>query len=200
MARYTGKKHKLARREGVNVIEKVSRSLDRRLNIIPGLHSKRNRRKPSEFGLQLREKQKLKRIYGLLEKQFRRYVVTSGKKKGNTEEALAQTLEMRLDNIVFRLGFAKSRFMSRQMVGHGHVFVNNKKISIPSYQVKEGDVITLSSKIAANIDVKTTAESKTEVLPFLQKNHLVGKVLRLPKREEIVNPVDYYLVIEYYSR
>ncbi|OGH11812.1 MAG: 30S ribosomal protein S4 [Candidatus Levybacteria bacterium RIFCSPHIGHO2_01_FULL_36_15] len=200
MARYTGPKHKLARREGVNVIEKVSRSLDRRLNIIPGLHSKRNRRKPSEFGLQLREKQKLKRIYGLLEKQFRRYVVTSGKKKGNTEEALAQTLEMRLDNIVFRLGFAKSRFMSRQMVGHGHVFVNNKKISIPSYQVKEGDVITLSSKIAANIDVKTTAESKTEVLPFLQKNHLVGKVLRLPKREEIVNPVDYYLVIEYYSR
>ena len=200
MARYTGPKHKLARREGVNVIEKVSRSLDRRLNIIPGLHSKRNRRKPSEFGLQLREKQKLKRIYGLLEKQFRRYVVTSGKKKGNTEEALAQTLEMRLDNIVFRLGFAKSRFMSRQMVGHGHVFVNNKKISIPPYQVKEGDVITLSSKIAANIDVKTTAESKTEVLPFLQKNHLVGKVLRLPKREEIVNPVDYYLVIEYYSR
>ncbi len=200
MARYIGPKHKLIRREGINILEKVSSSLDRRLNVVPGSHGRRNRRKPSEYGLQLREKQKLKRIYGLLEKQFKKYVQIAEKKKGNTEETLAQTLEMRLDNIVYRLGFAKSRFMARQMVGHGHVLVNNRKVNIPSYAAKEGDIITLSAKISRNPDVKTNAELVSDVLPYLQKNNLVGKVLRQPKREEIVNPVDYYLVIEYYSR
>src|SRR3990172_6119523 len=107
MARYTGPKHKLARREGVNIIEKASKSLDRRLNMLPGVHGRKGRRKKiSEYGMQLREKQKLKGIYGLLEKQFTKYVKEAEKTKGNTEEALLQLLEGRLDNIVYRLGFA----------------------------------------------------------------------------------------------
>lgn len=200
MARYTGPKHRLARREGVNILEKVSKSLDRRLNVIPGSHGKRGRRKFSEFGLQLREKQKIKRIYGILEKQFANYVTAAQKKRANTEEILIQLLETRLDNIVYRLGFANSRFMSRQFVSHGHVFVNNKKVNIPSYKVKEGDVITLSSKILRNEAFKKSIEEKTNIASFLEKKGEVGKMSRIPQKDDVSNPVDYQLVIEYYSR
>jgi len=200
MARYTGPKHKLARREGVNILEKVSSSLDRRLNVIPGSHGKRRSRKFSEYGLQLREKQKLKRIYGILERQFEKYITMAQKAKGNTEEVLVQILEARLDNIVYRLGFANSRAMARQMVSHNHVLVNGKKVNIPSCQVKEGDVVSLDAKMLKSPDVVKAFELKTESLPFIQKKGGAGKVLRLPKSDEIVNPVDYHLVIEYYSR
>jgi len=201
MARYTGPKHRLARREGVNILEKTSRSLDRRLTIAPGVHGKKRARKLSEFGLQLREKQKLKRIYGLMEKQFERYIRLAEKSKSNTAEALVQLLETRLDNILYRLGLAKSRTMARQFVSHRHVLVNGKRVNIPSYRVKEDDVITLSSKILENPDVKALLEAEGISVPsYVAREGASGKLTRLPQQDEVVNPVDYQLVIEYYSR
>jgi small subunit ribosomal protein S4 len=137
MARYTGPKHKLARREGVNILGKVSPSLDRRLNVLPGQKGRsRYRKKVSEYGMQLREKQKLKRIYGLLERQFSNYVAKAEKDKDtSTDEGLLRLLETRLDNVTFRLGFASTRSQARQYVTHGHIFVNGKKVNIPSYKV-----------------------------------------------------------------
>lgn len=200
MARYTGPKHKLARREGVNILEKQSPSLERRLNLIPGVHAKK-RRKFSEYGVQLREKQKLKRIYGLMERQFRRYIEEAQKSRENTEEALMQVLESRLDNMVFRLGFAKSRPMARQFVTHRHVLVNGQKVNIPSYRTKAGDVIELTDKLVEkNPDTKELVEEERELSPYLSRKKAKGTIERLPKREEVQNPVDYHLVIEFYSR
>ncbi|OGH16491.1 MAG: 30S ribosomal protein S4 [Candidatus Levybacteria bacterium RIFCSPHIGHO2_02_FULL_40_18] len=196
--RYTGPKHKLARREGVNILEKTSRSLDRRINIPPGIHGKRRARKLSEYGTQLREKQKLKRIYGLSEKQFRRYVILAQKKKANTEDALVEHLETRLDNIIYRLGFGKTRAQARQMVAHRHVFVNGKKINIPSYAARPGDLITLTGKFIKD-EIKVRIENLT--LPsYLERENFKGKVLREPISADVANPINYQLVIEFYSR
>ncbi len=202
MARYTGPKHKLARREGVNIIGKASQSLERRLNVLPGSLGRRSRRsRPSEYGLQLREKQKLKRIYGLFEKQFRKNVIEAERMSENTEEALIQLLESRLDNVVYRLGFAPSRPMARQMVSHGHIKVNGKRLNIPSYKVKIGEKITVSEKFVANeINKKMIEDNQTELLPSLSKDKMTGEMKRMPKSEEIANPVEYQLVIEFYSR
>lgn len=202
MARYTGPKHKLARREGVNILGKASQSLERRINVLPGSLGRRGRRnRPSEYGLQLREKQKLKRIYGLLEKQFRKTVLEAQRRSENTEEALVQLLESRLDNIVYRLGFAPSRPMARQMVSHGHVLVNGKKLNIPSYKVKVGEEVSVSDKFIANeINKKMIEDNTVEVIPSLEKKKMTGKLTRMPKSEEIANPVEYQLVIEFYSR
>lgn len=200
MARYTGPKHKLARREGLNIFGKESRSLERRLNIIPGFHSKRGKRKMSEYGLQLREKQRLKRIYGLLERQFQRYMKLAQKSRGNTEETLIQLLETRLDNLIYRLGFAKSRTMARQFVSHRHVLLNNKRVNIPSINVREGDNMGLSAKILENPDVKQLLELKPTIPDYLEREGAVGRLKRLPTSGEVQNPVDYQLVIEYYSR
>src|SRR5664279_496611 len=145
MGRYTGPKHRLARREGINIIDKPSASLTRRLNVPPGNQGRRNKRRMSEYGQQLREKQKAKVMYGLLERQFRKLVDTAHAQTGDTEELLLSFLERRLDNVVFRLGLAKSRNMSRQFVTHGHVTVNGKRMTIPSYTVKVGDVISLDT-------------------------------------------------------
>src|SRR5882724_9444618 len=142
MARYTGPKHKLARREGINILEKTSASLMRRLNVPPGVHGKKGKRRLSEFGQQLREKQKAKAMYGLLERQFKKLVETVSSQKGDTEELLLSLLETRLDNVIYRLSLAKSRMMARQLVSHGHVLVNSKRMSIPSYKVQKGDVVT----------------------------------------------------------
>ncbi len=200
MARYTGPKHKLARREGINILQKVSPSLERRINVIPGSHGKRNRRKSSEYGIQLREKQKLKRIYGLLEKQFKKYVEMASKSRGNTEGALIEFLETRLDNVVYRLGFAKSRTQARQFVSHRHVVVNGKKVNIPSYRVKSGDKIGLSEALLKSDDLKGYIETRGDLPEFVKAKGIEGELIRPPKAEEIGNPVDYQLVIEFYSR
>lgn len=200
MARITGPKHRLARREGINVLEKQSPSLERRLNIPPGIHSRRGRRKISEYGTQLREKQKLKKFYGLMEKQFRKYIVEAQRERANTTDALIRLLESRLDNIVFRLGFANSRFQARQYVTHGHVLVNGKKVNIPSYSVKEGDIVTLSSKLLKNESLSAKLGEEVALPDYLQREAVAGKLMRYPKSEEIQNPVDYQLVIEFYSR
>ena len=204
MARYTKSKHKLARREGINLIDKVSgnqaAALQRRLTIKPGVHGAKRARKLSEFGQQLREKQRAKSMYGVLEKQFSNLVKDVQKMKGDTSEAIVATLERRLDNIVYRLGFAKSRFMARQFVSHGHVLVNGKKLTIPSYTVREGDVVELGAKIQKNPDVvKLFAEDKV-ILPFLERKATAGKLTRLPKKEDVEVPFDVQMIIEYYSR
>jgi small subunit ribosomal protein S4 len=200
MARYTGPKHKLARREGVNLLEKNSASLLRRLNVPPGVHGKKGKRRPSEFGQQLREKQKAKVTYGLLEKQFRKVVDLASKQQGDTGELLLSLLERRLDNVVYRLGMTKSRMMSRQFVGHGHVLVNGKKMTIPSYTVQVGDVITLDEKIQKNPDVIKVLEEDKETMGFLEKKGPAGKMVRLPVADDIQVPFSTRQIIEYYSR
>ncbi len=200
MARYTGPKHRLARREGTNLLDKSSQSLLRRLNIPPGMHGKKRKRRLSEFGLQLREKQKAKTAYGLLEKQFKKIVQTVQKKKGNTKELIVSALETRLDNLVYRLGFAKTRYMSRQLVSHGHVLVNGKKLTIPSYEVKLNDVVSLSPKMQNNPQVLEMAKEERVILPFIKRKGLSGKLERMPKLEDIQVPFDLQLIIEYYSR
>jgi small subunit ribosomal protein S4 len=200
MARYTGPKHKLARREGVNILDKTSASLQRRLSIPPGVHGRKRKRRLSEYGLQLREKQKAKAMYGLLEKQFKRLVDTVSKQKGDTGELLLSLLETRLDNVVYRLGFAKTRYMSRQMVTHGHVLVNGKKMSIPSYQVQEKDVVTISEKMKKNPDIMILTSEEQIILPFLAKDGEKGKLVRMPKSGDIEVPFNTRQIIEYYSR
>ncbi|HVZ12244.1 MAG TPA: 30S ribosomal protein S4 [Patescibacteria group bacterium] len=198
MSRYTGPKHKIARREGVNIFGKTSQSLERKLNIPPGIHGKKRARKMSEYGIQLREKQKLKRSYGMSEKQFRKYVLAAQKDKDNTIDVLVKLLETRLDNIVYRLGFGKSRAQARQLVSHRHVFVNGNKVNIPSYKVLEGDKVEISPKFP--VDTKEEGEVEVEIPTFLSKKDLAGSMVRLPNREDVANPVDYQLVIEFYSR
>lgn len=201
MARYTGPKHKLARREGVNILDKTSQSLQRRLNVPPGIHGRKRKKRLSEYGTQLREKQKAKATYGLLEKQFKKLVQTVQKRKGETGEMIVSLLETRLDNLVYRLGFAKSRTMARQFVSHGHVFVNGKKVNIPSYEVKVDDVISISTTIQKNPQVVELLNDKEiKILPFIKKEGVSGKLIRMPKKEDLEVPFDLQLIIEYYSR
>ena len=200
MGRYTGPKHKLARREGINLLEKTSGSLMRRLNVPPGVHGRRGKRRPSEFGQQLREKQKAKVTYGMYEKQFKKLVSEATRQTGDTEELLLSLLERRLDNLVYRLGFANSRMMARQIVGHGHVLVNDKKMSIPSYTVQEGDTITIDAKMQKNPDIAKLFAEKKELLSYLDRKGPVGKLKRIPKADDIQAPFNTRQIIEYYSR
>ena len=201
MARYTGPKHRLARREGVNVLDKTSKSLQRRLNVPPGIHGRKRKKRLSEYGTQLREKQKAKASYGLLERQFKKLVQTVQNKKGETGEMIVALLETRLDNIVYRLGFAKSRNMARQFVNHGHILVNGKQVNIPSYQVKVDEVISLSPKVQKNpVVLELLSDKEMQVLPFIKKQGVSGKLLRMPKKEDLEVPFNLQLIIEYYSR
>jgi len=201
MARYTGPKHRLARREAVNLLDKSSASLQRRLNIKPGMHgAKKSRRRLSEYGLQLREKQKAKTMYGVLERQFKRLVTQLEKQKGDTSELMLSLLETRLDNLVYRLGFAKSRFQARQFVSHGHIRVNGKKLNIPSYQVKVSDVIEIDETMQKTPDVMKIMQDKPELVSFLSREGTLGKLNRMPKSEDIVVPFNTQQIIEYYSR
>jgi small subunit ribosomal protein S4 len=203
MARYTGPKHKIARKEGINIFEKDSASLLRRLNVPPGgIHGRKMKRRLSEYGQQLREKQKAKEVYGLLEKQFSNMVKAAVKSRsGETGELMMSHLETRLDNIVFRLGFAKTRAQARQMVGHGQILVNNKRLNIPSYGVRLDDVISLTPKAQKNVQVLKLLEDKDKIIiPFLKREALVGKLVRMPKKDDVQIPFDLQLIIEYYSR
>ncbi len=199
MARYTGPKHRLARREGVNLLDKTSGSLQRRINIPPGIHGKKRKRALSEFGQQLREKQKAKVLYGLLEKQFKKLVMSVQKRKGETGELLISLLETRLDNIVYRLGYAKTRYQARQFVSHGHILVDGKRMTIPSYQVKVNSTIALSPKMQ-HVFGEELQEGERPMLPFLERSKLSGSLVRMPKREDVQVPFDTQLIIEYYSR
>ena len=198
--KYTGPKHKLARREGINVLDKTSNSLLRRLSVPPGVHGKKRKKKMSEYGLQMREKQKAKAIYGILEKQFKGLVDRVSTQKGDTGELLLSLLETRLDNVVYRLGFASSRFMSRQLVTHGHILVNGRKLSIPSYQVKVDDVVSLNPKLQKNSQIAKLLEDTPKILPFLDRQATTGKLVRMPKGGDLEVPFNTQQIIEYYSR
>lgn len=200
MARYTGPKHRLVRKEGVNVLDKSSASLQRRLNIPPGQHARKRKKRLSEYGVQLREKQKAKSTYGLLEKQFKKLFQFAETHKAETGEVLIGLLETRLDNVVYRIGFARSRAGARQLVSHGHILVNDKKVNIPSYQVKADDVITLEAKYLKNPLVLQAMEEKTELVPYVMRKGSVGKLVRIPKKEDLEVPFNTQLIIEYYSR
>lgn len=208
MARYTGPVCRLCRREGAKLYLKGDRcysdkcSIDRR-QYAPGQHGQR-RKKVSEYGIQLREKQKARRIYGVLEKQFRNYFAEADRQGGIAGENLLRLLERRLDNVVFRLGFGASRNEARQLIRHGHFLVNGKKVNIPSFLVKIGDVITVKESSKESPRVKELIEqSGTKTPPAwleLDAEQALGKVVAMPSREEIDVPIQEHLIVELYSR
>ncbi len=200
MARYTGPKRRLSRREGVPLFAKDIKSLEKKGALPPGQHGARSRRRVSEYGLQLREKQKAKRFYGILEKQFKGYITKAAKVKGATGLSLLELLEARLDNVVYRLGFSKSRAGARQLVTHGHIKVLDKKVTFPSYQVKIGETIAISDRLRDNTQVKKSLEEFETLPEWLDRKATIGKVLRTPKREEMEQSIDEQLIVEYYSR
>ena len=205
MARYIGPVCRLCRREGMKLFLKGERcysekcAIEKR-NVPPGQHGRARKAKMVGYGVQLREKQKVKRTYGVLENQFRRYFEAADRQKGITGELLLQMLERRLDNVVYRLGFAGTRAQARQFVNHGHVRVDGKKVDIASFLVKEGQTIAIHGP------VREVASASTEltgvVSGWLQTDFdaLEGKVLRLPVRSDINAPVNEQLIVELYSR
>lgn len=208
MARYTGSVCRLCRREGVKLYLKGDRcysekcAIDRR-SYAPGQHGQ-GRKKVSEYGTQLREKQKARRVYGVLEKQFRAYYEEANRRKGITGETLLQILESRLDNVVYRLGFGASRAEARQIVKHGHILVNGKRLDIPSYLTNVGDVISFADKAQETPRVKElleTAEGKA-VVTWLERdlNTKSARIVRVPARDEIDVPVAEQMIVELYSR
>lgn len=199
MARYIGPKNRLSRREGIDLFGKGNKL--RRASQVPGQHGAKSVRRPSDYGVQLREKQKAKRFYGIMESQFHKYFEIAAQYRGTTGEKLLQMLEARLDNVVYRLGFVPTRAMARQLTGHGHVLVDGQKVTIPSYQVKTGQSVSLDTK-AQNIPVvKSLLDNRDIPTPeWLTKQAAVGQVVRLPKRAEIEAPVNEQLIVEFYSR
>jgi len=199
MGKYVGPKDRLSRRENFDIFGAGTKLT--RLNLPPGVHGPKGTRGSSQYGKQLREKQKVKRLYGLMEKQFRRYVEEAFKTKGNTGEAILGALERRLDNVIFRVGFAPSRPAARQLVSHRHVLVNGKKVNIPSYKLGVGDSVSIDGKGMAIPEVKKAFERKEVTLPsWLERKAMVGKIARLPKREDVTEPISEQDIVEFYSR
>lgn len=206
MARYTDASCRLCRREGQKLFLKGERcyspkcAIEKR-NYAPGQHGQ-SRKKVSEYGLQLREKQKAKRFYGVLETQFRNYFDKAAKKKGITGENLLIMLETRLDNAVFRMGFASSRKEARQLVRHGHFTVNGEKQNIPSFPVKAGDSIKVKEKSASSLKFKEIKDMSISVPAWITVDveKLEGKVVAMPRREDIDTPIAEHLIVELYSK
>ncbi|HKN18197.1 MAG TPA: 30S ribosomal protein S4 [Dissulfurispiraceae bacterium] len=208
MARYTGPLCRLCRREGEKLFLKGTRCYTEKCGVErrkypPGQHGQ-SRGKLSDYGMQLREKQKVRRVYWIMEDQFRNYFEKASRLKGITGEVLLQLLERRLDNVVYRMGFAFNRRESRQLVGHGHFIVNGKKVDIPSYILKDGDMVAVapqSRELQAITESLTIAEHRgfpewVEV----DTNNLTGKFVRVPSRDEIQLPVQEQLIVELYSK
>ena len=208
MARYTEAVCRQCRREGIKLYLKGDRCYSdkcafARRSYAPGQHGQ-GRKKVSEYGIQLREKQKARRIYGVLERQFRNYFAKADKQKGITGENLLILLERRIDNVVYRLGFAASRTLARQLVCHGHILVNGKRLDIPSALVKVGDVITVAQNSAGGeyfkAVVQDLGQKSTPAWLVLTAESMTGKVDRLPSREEIDVPIAEHLIVELYSK
>jgi len=209
VARYRGAVCRLCRREGTKLFLKGERCFSDKCALEkrpypPGEHGRARRLRIIGYGLQLREKQKVRRIYGVLERQFRIYFKKAERKRGITGENLLSLLERRLDNVVFRLGFASSRPQARQMVRHGHIEVNGKKVDIPSYLVKKGDTIAVREK-SKKLEAITQAMQLTQNRPIpkwleVDYDNLVGKVVEYPSREDIDFPVQEQLIVELYSK
>ena len=208
MARYTGAVCRLCRREGMKLYLKGDRCYSDKCSFVtkqaaPGQHGT-SRKKVSEYGTQLREKQKVKRIYGVNEKQFRIYYNKAARRGGVTGENLLQLLERRLDNVVYRLGMASSRVDARQLVLHGHFTVDGKKVNIPSFLVKEGNVIEIkegSRKSPKFEAIAAAIPNRTQPSWLeLDKENIVGRVVSMPKREDVDLPINEQLIVELYSR
>ena len=209
MATYHGPRCKICRRHGVKLFLKGTRcSTDKcafeRRPYGPGQHGQRRRRKPSDYGIQLKEKQKAKRLYGVLEKQFRNYYAEADRLRGITGENLMKLLERRLDNIVYRLGFAYSRSAARELVVHGHIAVNGRKVDIPSYSVRPGDEVVVREKSQKLHEVRMSIDAKSGVGTVdwleLDPKRFMGRVLDLPSRDQIPTPVNEQLIVNFYSR
>lgn len=209
MARYTGSVCRQCRREGTKLFLKGERCYTEKCAItrratIPGQHGQSRQRKPSDYGIQLREKQKCRRAYGVLESQFRKYYDMATNMRGVTGENMLCLLERRLDNVVYRLGLAKSRPMARQIVNHGHILVDGHKVDIASFLVKPGMVITVREKSRDSEIFKTVREngSDHEEVAWLELDaeNLTGKVVTMPKREDIDLTIEEHLIVEFYSR
>jgi small subunit ribosomal protein S4 len=206
MARYTGPVCRLCRREGIKLYLKGDKCYSDKCPVsrrayAPGQHGQ-SKKKLSNYGMQLREKQKAKRIYGVLETQFRQYYERADRKRGITGENLLKSLEMRLDNIAFRLGFAASRPEARQLVRHGHFVVNGKKVNIPSYQIRVGDTVTVKAASKSSEKFKALAEVSKTTPQWLSVDmeKMEGKVVAEPKREDIDIPVQETFIVELYSK
>lgn len=202
MARYTGPKNKLSRKIGEDLGLKTNAlKTARRLMVRPGQHGAKGRRKLSDYGVQLKEKQKVKIIYGILEKQLRKLYEQASKNPTATGAALLSLLERRLDNVAYRAGWAKTRAAARQLVAHGHVKVNGKKMSVPSYSVSVDDVVTLKEKSAGKSFVsENLKENKQASVEWLSNKGPATKVNRLPERKDITDVIDEQLIVEFYSR
>ncbi|MFA5552847.1 MAG: 30S ribosomal protein S4 [Trueperaceae bacterium] len=205
MGRYRGPAVKISRREGVNLTEtpKVQRYMEKH-PYPPGQHGQRRRRKPSDYGVRLREKQKLRFLYNMSEKQFRNLFDEAAKQEGSTGTVFLQLLESRLDNVVYRLGIAYTRRQARQFVAHGHILVNGKRVDVPSYRVRPGDEIEVAAKARKNPFIHANIEDRKrgQLNPWLEfdAEAMKGKFLHRPAREDIMVPVNELQVIEYYSR
>ncbi len=208
MARNTSPVCRLCRREGLKLFLKGDRCFSPKCAIekrsyAPGQHGRR-RTKVQAYGVQLREKQKVKRMYGLMERQFHRYFTKANRRKGITGEMLLQLLERRLDNVVFRLGFATSRAQARQLISHGHLWVDGRRVNIPSYLVRAGQVVSLVEAIRKNALVQASVESaRGRTLPGwlqLEAEQFQGSMISLPRREEITQPIQEQLIVELYSK
>ena len=209
MGRYVGSVCRLCRREGEKLFLKGSRcythrcAYDRR-SYAPGQHSSARKMKLSNFGLQMREKQKVKRIYGLYERQFRNYFAKAVRSKGVTGTVLLQFLERRLDNVLYQSGFATSRRQGRQIVSHSFVFVNDQRVNIPSYLVKTNDEVTIRFKKKGQKTIESSIEASQDRQPpawmQTEPTHFKIKIKRLPEREDITFPVNEQLIVELYSR
>ncbi len=201
MSRYTGPSWKVSRRLGYSIIE-TGVELKKR-SYGPGPHAKDKKKKPSEYGKQLIEKQKLRETYGVSERQFRRLFVIAKNTKGVvTGVYFMQMLESRLDNLVYRLGFARTRRQARQLVNHGHILVNGKKVDIPSFMVETGSEISIKESSKNLVVVKQALESQNQVVPFVSvdKEKMSGKFVRLPERNELTPEIEESQIVEFYNR
>jgi small subunit ribosomal protein S4 len=195
-----GPRNKLSRREGVDLFGNGGASLERRLGQPPGQQSRQPQRQQSEYARQLREKQKVKRMYGMREAQFRRFFQMALRTKGVTGTELLKLLERRIDNVVYRLGFARTRFQSRQMVVHGHVMVDGQKVDRPSFLVEPGMTITLHAKARRIPSVLELIETNLPAPVWLERGDGSGRMLREPERNEIDDHINETAIIEFYSR
>jgi small subunit ribosomal protein S4 len=200
MARERRSKHKLSRRAGKDLFGTGGESLQRRINQPPGMHGKKPRRRESEYSKQLREKQKVKQMYGLHEGQFLRFFKRAQKTRGITGLTLLRLLERRLDNVVYRLGFARTRPQARQFVSHGLIRVDGKRVNIPSYLLNPGQQVELKGSAMEIPDVKDLIENEPPVPGWLEKKDGVGHVLREPERHEMDQDISEQMIVEFYSR
>ncbi|NOL50121.1 30S ribosomal protein S4 [Pelistega europaea] len=207
MARYTGPKCKLSRREGIDLfLKSARRPLDSKCKFEskPGQHGRTSGARTSDYGTQLREKQKLKRMYGVLEKQFRKYFAEAERRRGNTGETLIQLLESRLDNVVYRMGFGSTRAEARQLVSHGAIELNGHKADIPSMLVKAGDVVSVREKSKGQARIKEAMELATSLgLPQwveVDSAKLVGTFKQAPDRADVARDINESMIVELYSR